>query len=129
MTWLSLLLIIKIFATTILVAVPFLFFPKSSLEKLTGMAGSNPVFFRMYGVAIVALLVGYSFGIPSAESGIFPWGVTAMGTVSNSGAAALLLINVRTSKANLLLGSLFTLIALGLVVTMSMSQWALQRAW
>jgi len=129
MTWLSLLLIIKIVVTTILVAVPFLFLPKSALEKLTGMSGNKPVFFRLYGVAIVALLVGYCFGIPSAENGIFPWGVIAMGTASNSGAAALLLTNAGNSKANLLLGSFFALIALGLIVTMSMSQWALQRAW
>ncbi|MBB4012602.1 hypothetical protein GGR36_001910 [Niveibacterium umoris] len=34
---------------------------------------------RLYGVASTALLVGYAFGIPAAESGQFPWGVVSMG--------------------------------------------------
>jgi hypothetical protein len=129
MTWLSLLLATKITFTALLIAVPFLFLPKSALEKSTKMQASTPVFFRLYGVAIVALLVGYGFGIPAAEAGTFPWGVAVMGAVSNAGAAALLFAHARHSKANFLLGSFFCLIALGLVVAMGMPPWALQRAW
>lgn len=95
MSYLSLLLVIKISATALLVAMPFLFAPLAKLEATTGVSAKSAFFFRLYGVAIAALLVGYGFGIPVAESGQFPWGVVSMGLVSNAGASFLLL---RASK-------------------------------
>lgn len=129
MTWLSLLLITKIVATGLLVAVPFMLFPKSKLEKSLNITTSTPVFFRLYGMAITALLVGYAFGIPAAEAGRFPWGVACMGTVSNAGAAILLLSYSRKSKQNRILGAFFGLIALGLIAAMILPASAMQNAW
>ena len=128
MSWLSLLLIVKILVTSILVALPFLFLSKQKLEKTTNISAPTSTFFRLYGVAILALLVGYSFGIPSAENNQFPWGVICMGVVSNGGAASLLLIS-RKSKQNLILGIFFALVTLGLVTASIIPQAALQKLW
>lgn len=129
MTWLSLLLITKIGVTGLLVAAPFMLLPKSRLEKSTNIAAPTPAFFRLYGVAITSLLVGYAFGIPAAEAGSFPWGVACMGTVSNGGAAILLLAYSQGSKQNRVLSVFFGLIALGLITAMALPAGALQRAW
>lgn len=126
MTWLSLLLCVKIFATTLLVAVPFLFAPQVLLEKFSGIKARNSLFFRLYGVAVAALLVGYGFGIPAAEGGHFPWGVACMGTVSNAGASVLLFTHARSSAANCL-ALFFGVIALGLVLAMGMPSGALNK--
>lgn len=129
MTWLSLLLITKIGVTGLLVAAPFMLLPKSKLEKSTNITTPTPVFFRLYGAAITALLVGYAFGIPAAEAGRFPWGVACMGTVSNGGAAILLLAYSQGSKQNRMLGAFFGLIALGLIAAMILPASAMQKAW
>lgn len=129
MTWLSLLLITKIGITGILVAVPFLLLPQSMLEKTTSINTPTPTFFRLYGIAITSLLVGYAFGVSSAEAGHFPWGVTWMGTVSNAGAAFMLLAYSKGSKQNRILGAFFGLAALGLIAAMILPASAIQRAW
>ena len=128
MSWLSLLLITKIGVTGLLVAAPFLLLPKSKLEKSTNITTPTSLFFRLYGVAITALLVGYAFGIPTAEDGRFPWGVVCMGTVSNGG-AAILLLAYSQNKNNRVLAAFFGLIALGLIATMVLPASAIQKAW
>lgn len=129
MTWLSLLLITKIGVTGLLVAAPFMLLPKSRLEKSLNIVTRTPVFFRLYGVAITALLVGYAFGIPAAEAGRFPWGVVYMGVVSNSGAAILLLVYSQESKQNRVLGGFFGVVALALMAAMIVPASAMQKAW
>ena len=129
MSWLSLLLIVKIGVTALLIAVPFLILPKSFLEKSTSIKANNSGFFRLYGIAITALLVGYAFGIPLAESGKFPWGVTCMGTVSNAGAAVVLMAFSHGSNQNRVLSVFFGLIALGLIAAMILPHSAIQKAW
>jgi hypothetical protein len=129
MSWLSLLLITKIGVTGLLVAAPFLLLSKSKLEKSTSITTPTSVFFRLYGVAITALLVGYAFGIPTAEDGRFPWGVVCMGTVSNGGAAILLLAYSQGNKQNRVLAAFFGLIALGLIAAMVLPASAIQKAW
>ncbi|MDB6061751.1 MAG: hypothetical protein JWM78_1854 [Verrucomicrobiaceae bacterium] len=129
MSWLSLLLIIKIGVTILFVAAPFLLLPKQKLEALTKITAPNSVFFRLYGVAVTALVVGYAFGIPSAEAGVFPHGVVWMGIVSNSGASVLLLTYARGDKQNRALGIIFGLIALGLIAAMISPVGALQKVW
>lgn len=129
MSWLSLLLVMKIGVTGLLVALPFLLLPKSRLERTTHTTAATAALFRLYGVAISALLVGYAFGIPAAEAGRFPWGVALMGTVSNGGAALLLLVYANDSPRNGVLSLFFGLIALGLVVAMAFPAAALSQAW
>lgn len=127
MSWLSLLLITKIAVTGLLVAAPFLLLPQSKLEKATNITAPTSLFFRLYGVAITALLVGYAFGIPIAEAGRFPWGIVWMGTVSNGGAAIALLASPRNN--NRILTAFFGLIALGLIAAMALPASAIQKAW
>jgi hypothetical protein len=91
MSFLALVLAAKIVLTGLLTAVPFLFLPASRLATTTGVAGGGETLFRLYGVAIVALLVGYASGFWILASGQFPWGVVIMGLVSNAGGAALLI--------------------------------------
>jgi hypothetical protein len=129
LSYLALLLIIKISITTILVAFPFLIAPMDKLEAATRISAKTTLFFRLYGIAITALLVGYGFGIPTAESGEFPWGVVSMGFVSNAGAGFLLIRFSRRSPSGLWLGVFFVSIAIALAVSMCFPSLALGPAW
>ena len=90
MSFLALVLTAKIVLTGILTAVPFLVLPGARLAAVTGVTGGGETLFRLYGIAIVALLVGYASGFWALARGEFPWGVVAMGLVSNAGGASLL---------------------------------------
>jgi hypothetical protein len=92
MSFLFILLIIKITVTGAMVALPFLLLPTEKLAKLTGAENATSLF-RLYGIAITALLVGYAFGIVQISRGEFPTGVVAMGIVSNGGPAAYLFLS------------------------------------
>jgi len=129
MSYLSLLLITKIAVTALLVALPFLLGPQARLQAATGLSAKRPLFFRLYGLAISALLVGYGFGIPSAESYQFPWGVVTMGGVSNAGAAFLLLRSAKPKSTNFCLGTFFALIAFALAASAAAPELALNKAW
>jgi len=117
MSLLSVLFLVKILITSLTVAFPFIALPSHKLERVTNIRASNAQFFRLYGVAVLALLVGYGFGIQQAETGIFPWGVTVMGLVSNGG-AAFILLSSKSGKHNLMLGSFFAAIATALMLAM-----------
>lgn len=129
MSYLALLLVTKISVTALLVALPFLVAPVAKLEATTRVSAKSTLFFRLYGVAIVALLVGYGFGIPAAESGQFPWGAVSMGLVSNAGAAFLLLRASKLSSSSFWLGTFFALVAVALVISMGAPSLALSKAW
>ncbi len=129
MSYLALLLVTKIAATSLLVALPFLFAPLARLEATTGVSAKSTLFFRLYGVAIAALLVGYGFGILAAESGQFPWGIVSMGLVSNAGAAFLLLRVSKPSSSGFWLGTFFALVAVALVISIGAPGQALSKAW
>lgn len=129
MSYLALLLIIKISVTALLVALPFLFAPVTKLEATTRINAKSTLFFRLYGVAIAALLVGYGFGIPAAESGQFPWGVASMGLVSNTGAAFLLMRGAKSASSGFWLGIFFAIVAVALAISMSTPSLALSKAW
>ncbi len=76
MTWLSILMIVKIAVTAALIAAPFLLASRQVLAKRIGVETSTSAMFRLYGVAMAALLVGYGFGIVAAQAGVFPWGLS-----------------------------------------------------
>ena len=101
MTALSLLLVFKILITTVLTVVPFLLLSERRLAPLLGVTGGGTLF-RLYGVAILALLVGYSSGFWTIAAGRFPWGVVAMGIVSNGGAALVLFASGAWRRARFL---------------------------
>ncbi len=90
MSAISLILSAKIVVTVLLVAGPFLFLPRRRLEAITGVSAASSALFRLYGMAVAALLVGYGFGLWQSMNGSFPWAATMMGVVSNVGAAGIL---------------------------------------
>ena len=90
MTRLTLLFLVKLFVTLIAVVVPFLLLPAERVAEMTGAAVPSPSLYRLYGVAVLALLVGYASGIPVAQRGELPRGILLMGFVSNAGAGAIL---------------------------------------
>jgi hypothetical protein len=92
MNFLSIVFIVKITMTAIFLAMPLLCLPASRLSTIFEIetTTTSPAIFRLYGVAIAALLTGYAFGLASAFDGSFPTGPVWMGIVSNLGAAGLL---------------------------------------
>ncbi|GAW41452.1 hypothetical protein SH203_01858 [Brevundimonas sp. SH203] len=91
MSFLAIVLAVKILVTAVFMAIPFLTFPAKRLAERIGVTGGGGVFFRLYGVALTALLAGYGSAFPLLAKQEFPWGVVVMGIISNGGAAAILL--------------------------------------
>ncbi len=127
MPFISLLLILKIGVTALLTAMPFLLLPEAKLAKMTGVENGG-AFFRLYGVAILALLVGYSGGFAIIADERFPWGIAAMGIVSNGGAAAVLFLTGGWRRAKTI-SAFVALIALGLIMACANSNWAMTPLW
>lgn len=76
---------------TLLLCVPLLFF-SSELFALAGIPKPiNVIFFRLLGMAYVALTVGYIFGLISTLHGDYPTEIIWVGIVSNGGACLLLI--------------------------------------
>ncbi len=94
MTYLDWILIAKIAGTALFVGLPFLLVPGPRLVALLKIEGAEPALplIRLYGWAVIALLVGYSFGFSWVTGDTFPIGVVTMGLVSNGGATVLLVI-------------------------------------
>ena len=93
LTYLDLILLAKIVGTALFVGLPFLLLPASRLIPLLQIDGAEAAMplIRLYGWAVIALLVGYSFGFSWMTGSAFPIGVVTMGLVSNAGATVLLL--------------------------------------
>jgi hypothetical protein len=125
-SYLSLLLVIKIVVTTFSVVIPFTLFSPTWLKQKAGISTDSPLLLRLYGAAIAALLVGYGFGVPVANRGQLPQGVMYMGLASNIGAAFLLLKSSKT-RITFILGIFFALIAAGLIIALSRPDFALSK--
>ncbi|MEO1475724.1 MAG: hypothetical protein AAFS13_05025 [Pseudomonadota bacterium] len=124
----SILLLVKIVGTLIPVALPLLFLPIATVNRLSGFEASDPVLYRLYGMAVLALLVGYAGGYFQVQDGTFPVGVVAMGFVSNAGACAVLLLTGRGFKAPWE-PAFFGLIALGLAASFSFREQSMTPLW
>lgn len=127
LSWLALLLAFKIAFTLATGSAPLLLLPAERLSKLYGVGVEAAPLCRLYGVAITALLVGYASGFAPAAQGIFPWGVVAMGVVSNTGATLALLLTGAYRRARALT-FVFAAIALGLIAASFIPQVALLSA-
>lgn len=119
MSFLILILTFKIIISLAVVVFPALFRPVESLNKGFGTNLPDPYLFRLYGVAILALLIGYGYGIHLAYLGQYPWGIVMIGLVSNGGAVFVMLKLSswsRQSKGICLFGGIFIalLIATGI---------------
>ena len=99
MTYIVLLLWIKIIVTLLTVVLPVAVLSKNRLAALFGFGDAQDGFYRIYGVAILALLFGYYTGIDLANNGVFPEKILWMGIVSNLGATLVLLFG-KFSKRN-----------------------------
>jgi hypothetical protein len=128
MSFLALVLATKIVLTGILTAVPFLLLPTARLAASTGVTGGGETLFRLYGIAIVALLVGYASGFWALGRGEFPWGVVIMGLVSNAGGAALLILTGAWRKA-LPITLVVSSIAISLVISAASPDLAMRALW
>lgn len=92
MTILDLILAVKIIGTGLLVALPLMFLPAQRLAGMLNVTDTAIPMARLYGVAVLALLVGYSFGFSPIAGERFPLGIVSMGLVSNAGATATLIL-------------------------------------
>jgi uncharacterized membrane-anchored protein YitT (DUF2179 family) len=116
----------KIIITFILVAVPFLFFPVERLNKLTAITAHGATFYRLYGVAILALLVGYAGAFPLLWQDVFPWAVVIMGIVSNIG-ATFVLVKGGPLKGRSFFAMIYGSIALALILCAIFPEAAIAR--
>lgn len=123
-TPLSMILVVKIVVTLAFVGLPFLILPKSRLEVFAGVSAETDTFFRLYGIAIIALLLGYATAFPVLAAGQFPWGVATMGVVSNGG-AALILFRSGNGIAKRYFLPIYAAICLALIVSMSLPERAI----
>ncbi|MEM7781230.1 MAG: hypothetical protein AAF697_12640 [Pseudomonadota bacterium] len=127
MTYLDLILIAKIVGTALFVGLPFLLLPSArliGLLKIEGAEAAMPLI-RLYGWAVIALLVGYCFGFSWITGGTFPFGVVTMGLVSNAGATVLLMITGAWRQA-LPVTVFLGVIAASLMISMWNQEWAMQ---
>ena len=93
MNALSLLILFKLAVTLLLLVGPFLLLPTKKLGRPLSISASSSTFFRLYGIAMLALATAYAGGLWLAWQDTFPWIVVMMGIVSNCGAAMILLRN------------------------------------
>ncbi len=111
------LFILKIAVSLVFLVIPFLFFSTQKLATITGVQSKSANLFRLYGWAIVALLVGYGFGLSEALAGSYPLPMVVMGIVSNGGATVILLMTGAWHRNQWLCFTL-GMIAIGLALTL-----------
>lgn len=130
MSFLTLLLFVKIGVTAVAVLIPLLIAPGAWLAKVFGGRGGPVVVYRLYGVTIAALLVGYGFGVRPAMAGVFPMAIVTMGLVSNTGALVILLGSKARRKPLIRLAAVFfAAIAAGLAFALVAPELALSPLW
>ncbi|GLR70194.1 hypothetical protein [Agaribacter marinus] len=120
MTYFTALLLLKILVSLVFVGIPFLLLSKDRLQIITRSTHENVLFYRLYGVAIMALLVAYGSAIPLAQQGHFSWGIAMMGLVSNLGGSTLL-FHLGKGKQSMVLASFFGFITILLLFSMVFS--------
>jgi hypothetical protein len=98
------------------------------LAGTTEVAESSIRVYRLYGIAISALLVGYASGFWLLSVGQFPWGVVAMGLFSNGVGAAYLFLTGAWRRAKLAT-FVVSSIAVGLVVASFDPELAMRPLW
>ena len=125
MTYLAILLIIKITVTIVLIIIPFLFFKTETLDRKAGFGMPNTAMYRLYGIASLALVVAYSGGFLQALSGVYPGEIVAMGTFSNVG-AVLVMLTTGYAQTQKIPTILFAFIAVGFVFSALLPDIAMQ---
>ena len=116
MNALSILILIKLVITIFTLAGPFLMLPREKLERQAGVSAKSVTFFRLYGMAMLALATAYSGGLWLSWQGHFPWTVVLMGSVSNCG-AALVLLQLWPQRTHRVPAFVFGLVGTGFVLS------------
>jgi hypothetical protein len=102
MNLLKIVLCIKIIFTLIVYVYPFLTFSKEKLEKMLNSKFETTAIIRLYGISLLALLVGYGSGLYSIfANNQFPIAVVLMGIVSNGGVALFFLITKTVARSKI----------------------------
>lgn len=118
MTILDLILAVKILGTGAFAGLPLTLLPGHRVTDLLTVHESALPYLRLYGVAILALLVGYSFGFSVITGPVFPLGIVCMGIVSN-GLGFLTMLATGAYRSNramaLLIGTIAVMLTLCLV--------------
>ncbi|WP_109355486.1 hypothetical protein [Sphingorhabdus sp. EL138] len=116
MSRLTLLLVFKIIFSLGTLVLPFLILPA---DRVADMLGTEPMplLYKLYGVGISAILVGYASAIPAAQRGELPSGILLMGLVSNAG-GALTLFAFQVEGVAAILGGVFAGIAFALLTAL-----------
>ncbi len=112
--------------TGIFAALPLTLLPAGRVSRQLSVDPSAMPYLRLYGVAMVALLVGYAFGFSALSGETFPLGVVCMGIVSN-GLAALTLVHTGAYRQNRVLTLLVTGIAVALITAILDQDLAMTR--
>ena len=128
MSFLVLLLLLKIVLTLLFAAGPLMLLSKDRLDRLAGLGENSLTLYRLYGIALLSILVIYSFGVDVALSGAFPLYAVAMGFVSNAGATLVLMGRGELDKRPWLV-AFCGAIAAGLVVAFFAPAFALRPLW
>ena len=128
MSFIALVLSAKIAVTGVFAALPFLLLSPARISSTTGFDVSATPLFRLYGVAVTALLVGYASGFWVIASGQFPWGVVAMGIVSN-GVGAITLVTTGFWRQAMPMTFFIAGIAILLIVAALINERALVPLW
>ena len=117
MTFLGVILSAKILVTLVFLVGPFMFLRAEALDDLSGFGHPIPAFYRLYAMALLALVVAYTGGLLQAFEGTYPAIVVAMGLTSNIGAAAIMMLSgyARTQKV---MTGFFAVIGLGFAFAM-----------
>ncbi|MCG8672755.1 MAG: hypothetical protein MI867_25365 [Pseudomonadales bacterium] len=84
------LLIFKITLTLAMWCIPLMLFPAELLEWLGFPSIEPSLFSKLLGMAYLALVVGYTFGLLAVRNGETPINTIWVGIVSNGGAAIIL---------------------------------------
>ncbi|MEM1435017.1 MAG: hypothetical protein AAGG11_13245 [Pseudomonadota bacterium] len=114
MTVLDLVLGVKILGTGLFVGLPLLLLPNGQIAQRLTIDGSALPYLRLYGVAVLALLVGYAFGFSGISGSHFPLGIVCMGIVSN-GLGFFVMLATGIHRDNRSMAALIGLIAIALV--------------
>ena len=112
--------------TLFIVVIPFLTFKAETLADLTGLASPDLAFYRLYGIAILALLVAYSGGLQQTLNSTYPIVIVAMGTVSNLGAALVMILTGYASDQ--ILGTVFfAAVGVGFAISAAFPDWVMRK--
>ena len=125
MSFLVIVLTVKILVTVFALVLPFLLFSQSRIDRLSGFGGTPLLLYRLYGIALLALAVAYGGGLWQTLNGQFPWIVAIMGLVSNGGASGLLIIS-GAARSRIVSTVVFGGIALGLAASLAFPAWSTQ---